>query len=79
MSFISQITNNFFKIVMSLIGLGVVFYVLIEFRLWSGEWTNYFIKVGRWEEIIFISLIVSAISIVVLKLYSWHLRKQGGR
>lgn len=80
MSFFSRTTNNFFKIAISLIGLGLVFYVLIEFRIWSGDWTNYFIKVGRLEEIIFISLIVSAISIIVLKLYSWHLKMQtGGR
>ena len=79
MSFASRTTGSFFRILMSLLGLTLVFYVLIEFRLWSTEWTNYFVKVGKWEEIIFISLIIAAITTVVLKLYGWHLRKQGGR
>ena len=80
MSFASRATRNFYKILVSLIGLIIVFYILIEFRIWSGDWTTYFIKVGKWEEIIFISAIVAIISMLVLKLYGWHLRAQtGGR
>lgn len=80
MSFLGHAGNNFFKIAVSLIGLIVVFYILIEFRLWSADWTGYFLKRGGFEEIIFVSLIVAGVSIVVLKLYSWHLRIQtGGR
>jgi len=78
MAFVSRIGKNFYKILLSLTGLAIVFYVLIEFRLWSMDWTEYFIKVGKWEEFIFVSLIVALVSLVVLKLYHWHIRAQAG-
>ena len=77
--FWAHVVKNFFKIAVSLAGLAIVFYVLIEFRLWSMGWTDYFIKRGGWEEIIFVSLIVAGITTVVLKLFGWHLRLQGGK
>ena len=76
MSFVSRTSGNFFKILVTLAGLAVVFYILIEFRLWSMDWTDYFLKRARFEEIIFVSLIVAGISIVVLWLFKWHLRLQ---
>ena len=76
--FWEHVTGNFFKILITLGGLALVFYILIEFRIWSMDWTEYFLRRGAWEEIIFVSLVVAAISLVVLKLFGWHLRKQGG-
>lgn len=75
-SFVSRTTGNLVKILITLGGLILVFYVLIEFRLWSGDWTGYFLKRGAFEEIIFVSLIVAGISTVVLWLFKWHLRLQ---
>ena len=75
-SFVSRTSGNLIKILMTLGGLILVFYVLIEFRLWSGDWTGYFLKRGAFEEIIFVSLIVAGISTVVLWLFKWHLRLQ---
>ncbi len=75
-NFVSRTTGNLVKILITLGGLILVFYVLIEFRLWSGNWTGYFLKRGAFEEIIFVSLIVAGISIVVLWLFKWHLRLQ---
>jgi hypothetical protein len=74
--FVKKTTGNLFKMLLTLGGLALVFYILIEFRLWSTDWTDYFMKHGRFEEIIFVSLIVAGISMVVLKLFSWHLRAQ---
>ncbi len=76
--FLAHVVGNFFKIAVTLIGLAIVFYVLIEFRLWSMDWTAYFLKTGSWEQLIFISLIIAGISLVVLKLFGWHLRMQAG-
>ncbi len=77
--FLRNVALNFWKIVLFLAALAIVFYVLIEFRLWSMEWTEYFLKVGKWEEIVFISLVIAAVSIVVLKLFQWHVRLQSRR
>ena len=76
MSFVSRTSGNFFKILVTLTGLAVVFYILIEFRLWSMDWTDYLLKRARFEEIIFVSLIVAGISMIVLWLFKWHLRMQ---
>jgi len=78
MSFVGRLGNNFFKIAVSLVGLLILFYILIEFRLWSMEWTDYFLKRGSFEEIIFVSALVFIVSTVVLKLYQWHIRMQAG-
>ena len=75
-SFVSRTTGNLVKILITLGGLILVFYILIEFRLWSMDWTDYFLKRGAFEEIIFISLIVAGISMVVLWLFKWHMRLQ---
>jgi hypothetical protein len=76
MSFVSRTAGNFFKLLVTLGALALVFYVLIEFRIWSGDWTGYFLKRGRFEEIIFVSLVVAGISTVLLWLFKWHLRAQ---
>ena len=75
-SFVSRTSGNLIKILITLGGLILVFYVLIEFKLWSMEWTGYLLKRARFEEWIFISLIVAGISTVVLWLFKWHLRIQ---
>lgn len=76
MSFVSRTTGNLFKILATLGGLAIVFYILIEFRIWSMDWTDYFLKRGSFEEIIFVSLVVMGISIVILWLFKWYLRAQ---
>lgn len=78
MGFIGNVAGNFFKILTTLGAIAVGFYVIMEFRLWSMDWTEYFIKVGRWEEIVFVTLVVMAISMVVLWLLKWHVRAQAG-
>ena len=75
-TFAGRASSNFFKMTVTLAGLAVLFYILIEFRLWSMEWTDYFLKRGNWEEIIFVSLIVFLISTVAIKLFQWHIRMQ---
>ena len=71
--------GRFYKIVISLVGLAVLFYILIDFRLWSMDWTDYLLKRGRLEEIIFVSAVVFIVSTILIKLFQWHIRLQGGR
>ncbi len=78
MGLLTKVEINFYKMVVSLLGLLFVLYVLVEFRIWSMEWTEYFLKRAGWLEIIFISLVVAGISTVILKLFQWHIRMQAG-
>ena len=70
------LSPNFFRILLTLGALALVFYILIEFRIWSSDWTDYFLKRGSFEEIIFVSVVVAGISMVILWLFKWHLRAQ---
>jgi len=80
MGFWARIAGRFFKIALSLAALLLVFYILIDFRIWSMDWTGYFLKRGQFGEIIFVSLVVAGVSMVVLALFKWHIRIQtGGR
>ena len=77
MSFASRTTGNLFRILVTLGAFAIVIYILIEFRVWSGDWTGYFLKRGRLEEIIFVTLVCMAVTTVVIWLLKWHLRAQG--
>ena len=74
MGFFFRFGGNFYKTAMVIIGFTIGFYVIIEFRLWSMEWTEYFLKFGSLEEVVFVSLVVMAIGIVVPALLKWFLR-----
>lgn len=78
-SFTSRTGSNLYKISITLAGLAFLIYILVEFRLWSMDWTGYFLKRGKWAEIIFVSIVVFLVSTVTIKLFQWHLRIQGGR
>lgn len=78
-TFAGRTGGRFFKIVVSLAGLAVLVYILIDFRIWSMDWTDYLLKRGRIEEIIFVSIVVFLVSTVLIKLFQWHIRLQGGR
>lgn len=77
MGFVSRTTGNLFRILLTLGALALVFYIIIEFRIWSMDWTDYFLKRGRFEEIIFVILVAMAITMVIVWLLKWHLRAQG--
>jgi uncharacterized membrane protein YobD (UPF0266 family) len=77
-SLVGRTSGRIYKIAISLAGLAILVYILIDFRVWSMDWTEYLLKRGRWEEIIFVSIVVFLISTIVIKLFQWHLRMQAG-
>ena len=78
-SLMGRTGGRLYKIAISLAGLAILFYVLIDFRLWSMDWTEYLLRRGRLEEIIFVSAVVFIVSTIVIKLFQWHIRMQAGR
>lgn len=52
----------------------VVVFVLSTFRIWQLDWQDYLIKAGKWPELIFILAIVSAITLILVKLLQWEYR-----
>jgi len=78
-SLVRRTGGRLYKIAISLAGLAILLYILIDFRLWSMDWTDYLLKRGRLEEIIFVSVIVFLVSTIFIKLFQWHIRLQAGR
>jgi len=74
-----HVTGNLYTTLIFLAGLAVVVYILVAFRIWSMSWTDYFIRTWKIEELIFVFLIVSAVTIVLTSLFNWFIRKQVGR
>ena len=74
MGFVRRLGGNFYKTLMVILGFLIAFYVVIEFRLWGMEWTEYFLRLGSLEEVIFVSLVVAGVGIVVIALLKWFLR-----
>jgi len=74
MAFWLKFSGNFYKTIMVIIGFFIAFYFVIEFRLWGMDWTEYFLRLGRIEEVVFVSLIVAGVGIVIVGLLKWFLR-----
>ena len=74
-----NVTANLWKMLVFMAAFAIVVYVSIEFRVWSGEFTFYFIRVGEWEKLIFVSLVVAAISMVLIWLLRLQFRLSAGR
>jgi hypothetical protein len=72
--FLFRVGGNFYKTAMVIIGFLIAFYIVVDFRLWGMEWTEYFLRLGSLEEVIFVSLVVAGVGIVVLALLKWFLR-----
>lgn len=79
MSFVGNIGRNFFTVLVTVGVIAFGLYVIMSFKEWGGDWTGYFLRRGKWEEIIFVSLIAMAVTMVVMQLIKWHIRAQGRR
>ncbi len=67
-----RVIELLWKLFLFLLGLTIVSYVLIEFRIWSSDFTLYFIRIGNWEMILFITVIVTGVTIVLTKMLQWE-------
>ena len=65
-----------YRIIIFLVTFGIVVYLLIASKIWSGDLNIYFIRTGRWGELIFVALVVYIISQVLERLLRWEFRLQ---
>jgi len=73
-SFLKHVTSNFYKIAIILISIAIIIYVMVAFRIWNNDWTDYLLKRGRWEEAVFVGIILMGMGMVLTKLYQWFVR-----
>ncbi len=71
-----HITSNFYKIAMILISIAIIIYIMVAFRIWNNEWIDYLMKRGRWEEAVFVGIILMGLGMVLTKLYQWFVRME---
>lgn len=62
------------KITLFLIAFTIVVFAYIGLREWSGSFTMYFLRTSKWGELLLITLIVTAASIILTKLLQWQVR-----
>ncbi len=60
------------KILVFLLGVGIVAYVFFNFKIWQDDFVGYFLKAGKWTELIFVFLI----GYLVLHLFEILLKMQ---
>lgn len=68
------LTANLWKICVFLLAVAIVVYVIIEFRIWSDEFSGYFFRIGDLGMLVFVLLIVTAVTMVLSKLLRWEAR-----
>jgi uncharacterized membrane protein len=73
MSFWSKV-EFFYKFLILFIAFVIVTYVLTWFRIWSADFTLFFFRTGKWEGIIIVSLIVAAVSMLLIKMWQFQVR-----
>jgi len=62
------------KIIIFLFSFGIVLFVSLRLKLWSGDFTRYFILTGNWGMIILLLMIGYIVSEVLTKLLMWQFR-----
>jgi len=71
---VSKTVSFAWKLFIFLIAFAIVLYVSIRMRLWSGDFTFYFIRTENWGMLLLITLIGAAVSMVLIKLLMWEFR-----
>lgn len=62
------------KIIIFLVSFAVVIFVSIRLRFWSGDFTIYFLRTENWGMLVFITLVVTAVSMILIRLLQWQFR-----
>lgn len=52
----------------------VVIFILFTLRIWQLDFQEYLIRADKWLELIFIFAVVTAITMVLVKLLQWEYR-----
>ena len=64
------------KIVVFLVTFLIAAWVLIEMKIWSADLNTYFIRTGRWGELLFVILLVLIVTSILERLLRWEFRLQ---
>ncbi|MBN1940793.1 MAG: hypothetical protein JW772_01270 [Candidatus Diapherotrites archaeon] len=64
------------RISIFLAALAIVVYALFGLRVWSDDWTTYFLRTQNWVMLIAISIAVMAVSKVFIWLLQWQFRAE---
>lgn len=67
------------RVMVFIITFFIVVFVLSHFRIWQLELQAYFIKAERWLELVFIFTVVTAITMVLIKLLQWEYEIESGQ
>jgi hypothetical protein len=63
-----------YKLSIFIVTFLVVVYLLISSKIWSADLNQYFIRTGKWPELVFMILVVYIISQVLEKMLRWQFR-----
>ncbi|MDD5148181.1 MAG: hypothetical protein PHH08_01825 [Candidatus ainarchaeum sp.] len=72
MSFAGRIISNTWKILVFLLAFGIVVYVSLRLRFWSGDFTTYFLRTENWGMLVLITLIGYIVSTILTRLLVWQ-------
>ena len=64
------------RIIIFLVTLGVVVYILIALKIWGDDLTKYFLRTGKWQELVFVTALAYIITTILEKLLQWEFRIQ---
>lgn len=62
------------KIIIFLFSFGIVLFVSWRMKLWSGDFTRYFILTGNWGMLLLLFLIGYIVSEILNRLLQWQFR-----
>lgn len=62
------------RILVFLVTLAIMIYVVVYFRVWGIEWSKWFLWHGNLWGWIFVSMVVTGICMVIVKLVQWQVR-----
>jgi len=64
--------RTLFRIFLFLVSTAVVVVLLVRMKLWSADFTRYFLRTDRWLELIFVMAVGFAVSMIVERLLKWQ-------
>ena len=62
------------KILIFIFSFAIVLFVSLRFRMWSGDFTMYFLRTQNWGMIAFLLIIGTGVSMILTKLLQWQFR-----
>ena len=74
--FLGKTYSRTWRITIFLAAFAIVAYFIIGFRDWQADFTTLFLRTGRWEMIIFLSLVGFVAITVLIKLLQWLFRME---